>query len=579
MTEIKQDLEQEILKLALQNALKYEGKANPSSLAGRLLSVYAEYRAKKDDLMKIINKVADKVNRMPIKEQEILLKEIAPETAKTEEHNKINAKDKSEHKEKKELPKLKNAQIGNVITRMPPEPSKYNHIGHAMSFLLNYLYAKKYEGKCILRFDDTNPEKSKQEYVDAMIEDCCNYLELKPDKIIFASDEMEKFYKSAEDLIEREEAYVCFCEQEKMRENRHNGTECEHRKQSKTVAKKHWDNMTNGSYNHGECVLRLKIDMQSPNHVMRDPVIFRVSNAVHYRQKLKYKAWPMYDFESPLEDEWCNISHVLRSNEFGEMRIELQKYLLGLFGYKEPEVKQYGRVTVRGATTQGREIREGIANGTYTGWDDVRLVTLKSLRRRGIQKETFYDLALEVGLSPTQTPVDWTLISSLNRKYLDERCNRHFFVAEPVEIVVENAPDLDIELNLHPHHRKGGRKFMTAGRFIVSKTDFNDFRKGEIIRLMDCLNFVTDIDANGKKRFLFHSRTHKEWKEYKGKKIIHYLPLNELNVRTKILMPDATYAEGYAEPLVRNLKIGEIIQFERFGFCVKEKEQFVYSHK
>src|SRR3989344_5515195 len=377
-TNLNQNLEQEILKLALQNALKFEGKANSSSLVGRLLSQYAEYRTKKDDLMKIINKVVDKVNNMSISEQEILLKEVSPEliqkSADKNSKNNSNADSKEAKLIKKELHNLKNAQMGKVITRIPPEPSKYNHIGHAMSFLINYMYAKKYNGKCILRFDDTNPEKSSQEYVDAMMEDCCNYLDIKPDKIIFASDDMSKFYESAEDLIEREEAYVCFCEQEKMRNNRHEGIECEHRVQSKIVSRKHWYKMKEGTYKHGECALRLKIDMQSPNHVLRDPVIFRIAHGIHFRQKQKYKVWPTYDIENPLEDEWCETTHILRSNEFGDMRVELHRYILGLFGYKEPEVQQYGRITVKGATTQGREIREGIENGTYTGWDDVRLV-------------------------------------------------------------------------------------------------------------------------------------------------------------------------------------------------------------
>src|SRR3989344_2831123 len=570
------DLEQEILKLALQNALKFDGKANPNSLVGRLLSQYAEYRTKKDDLMKIVNKVVDEVNNMPINEQEKMLKEIAPELMEQKEQkekNKINTESKNEIKEsKKELPKLKNAQMGKIVTRIPPEPSKYNHIGHAMSFLLNYMYAKKYEGKCIIRFEETNPDKSSQEYVDAMMEDVCNYLDIKADKIVFASDDMPRFYASAEDLIQRQEVYVCFCEQEKMRDNRHNGIECTHRVHTKEDVLNHWNKMKDGTYKQGECALRLKIDMQSPNHVMRDPVIFRIAHGIHFRQKQKYKVWPTYDFENPLEDEWCGTTHVLRSNEFGQMRVELHRYILGLFGYKEPEVQQYGRITVKGATTQGRERREGIENGTYTGWDDVRLVTLKALKRRGILKETFYDLALEVGLSPTQTPIDWTLISSLNRKYLDEKCNRYFFIANPEEIVVENAPNLEIELNLHPHHRKGGRKFMTTDRFIVSKSDFDEFKNGEIIRLMDCLNFVKDGN-----KILFHSRTHKEWKEYKGKKIIHYLPHNDLNVKTKVLMPDATYVKGYAEPLINKLKDGDIIQFERFGFVKKEKDGFVYS--
>jgi glutamyl-tRNA synthetase len=184
----------------------------------------------------------------------------------------------------------------------------------------------------------------------------------------------------------------------------------------------------------------------------------RIVAATHYRQAAKFKVWPMYDFANALEDSWCGVTHIMRSNEF-ESRIELQDYIKGLLGLQRQEVLQYGRFNIVGATTQGREIRKMIEEGQVIGWDDPRLITLRALRRRGIVKETYYELARICGMSKTQTNLDFGVLAAINRRILDEVAERYYFVRDPIKIIVDGWPtDLaHVELKLHPHRQRGGR--------------------------------------------------------------------------------------------------------------------------
>lgn len=550
-----------IEKYTLQNAIRFNGKANIGAVIGKVLKQKPELKTKIKDLAKEIKEVVKRINQLSIEEQKKRLQRTAPELLK----KKI---------QKRELPELKNAVKGKVTTRLPPEPSKYNHIGHALSFLLNYLYAKKYNGRCILRFEDTNPVTSKQEYVNSMKEDVLKYLDIKPDKTVFASDDMGKFYKLAEKLIKEKKAYVCKCDRETMQKLRNIGEECECRKNNVEKNIELWNNMLGRECKEGEATLRLAIDMSSKNYVMRDPVMFRISYAKHYKQKTKYCVWPLYDFENTIEDELCNITHILRSSEFGEMRIELQNHIKDLLNFKKQTIVQYGRFNIKGAVTQGRKIRELIEQKKVIGWDDPSLVTLKALKRRGFVKETFYELALEVGLSPAPTNIDWSIISSINRSILDSKCNRYFFINDPIKIKVQGAPKQKPSLKLHPDFPKRGKRiFGVKDEFYITRDDYKKLKDGKLNRLMNCLNFV----KKGNK-FIFDSLDYEKFRE-KGDKIIHWLPVSGL-VKIEILMPDKKMVKGLAENHIKKLKIGDVVQFMRFGFCrLDSKNKFWFTHR
>ncbi len=550
------DLENNILKFALENAVKFKGRANPGSIIPKMIGLDPSLKSNMKELGGTIAKIVGEVNALSLEEQTKKLLEINPNYF----NNQQSAK-KERQEQRKELPELKNAIMGKVCTRIPPEPSKYNHLGHAISFLLNYMYAIKYEGKCIMRFDDTNPEKEEQEYVDAMQEDVLEYLDIKPSSTVFASDHMQDFIDKAEQLIKEGHAYTGNQPSKDISIYRREMKDHPDRNKSTEQVMSEWKSMKEADEKFLDYTLRLKISMQHKNAVMRDPVIFRVVNSTHYRQNDKYHLWPMYDFECAIMEGKLETTHVLRSNEF-DSRVELQDHIRNYFGLPNPVVKQYARFNVVGATTKGREIRELIETGDYIGWDDPRLITLRALKRRGIVKEAYYELAKVIGMSKTTSDLDFSVIAAINRQLLDESAKRFFFIKDPVEVTIENAPDQEVELSIHPHHSKGGRPFKTNDKFILSKEDLNKIEDKELFRLMDCLNATKEGD-----KITFHSTDVDTFKK-SGKKIIHWLVNDESQLaNTEILMPDCTSLKAKAEKNIQLLKPGDIVQFERFGFC------------
>jgi len=325
----------QIEKFALKNAIKFEGKANPGAVIGQMFGHNPKLRQNAKELSKNVQEIVKEVNSMSLDEQRAKLEEIAPEML-------IERK----HKKKRSLPELPNV-TDNFVTRIPPEPSKYPHLGHALSFLINYMYAQKYKGKCVLRLDDTNPEKVKKEYYQAYY-DALLWLRIKVDKTMIASNEMATFYKYAEKLIEDGNAYVCFCDREKMRLFRTQSKICSHRGQNPRQAKLHWEEMMT-TLKPGDAVLRMRGDMDSMNAVLRDPVLFRITEEPHALQGTKYRVWPMYDFETAVAESMCGVTHILRSNEFGNMRIDLQNRIKDNLGLPRQEIKEYGRFNVVGA--------------------------------------------------------------------------------------------------------------------------------------------------------------------------------------------------------------------------------------
>ena len=539
-----------IKKHVLLNAVEYDGKANAQAVLGKILAEKPELKKDMTKLGKAVSKTVKEVNSWSLEKQK-------------KELEKFGKIEKPKKEEREGLPPLPNAVKGKVVTRMPPEPSKYNHIGHALSFLINYMYAKMYKGKCILRFEDTNPDKVRKEYVDAMKEDVLDYLDIKPDKTVFTSNDLPKMYAYAEKIIKDGKAYVCTCPREKMQEMRHSGLECEHRSTDTKENLKLWEKMLGKKYKEGEAVLRLKIDMSALNQVMRDPVIFRVSYAEHFLQKKKYCVWPLYDFQNTVEDELCGITHVLRSSEFGGMRVELQNYIKDLLGFKKQTIIQYGRFEVEGSITRGREIRELIEKGKIKGWDDPRLVTLRALRKRGIVKETYYKLAERLGLNPNSAKIQWHMIAAENRKLIDPISPRYFFVGEPIEIKLNKVTKKSVKAPLFPGKKKY-RNIPVTKKIFVDKLDFTNYR-GKEVRLMHFCNIILDRKAKVTSIKL------------KDVPKIHWV---SKNTKIKLIMPDATEIDGLAEPEIKRVKPDKTVQFERIGFARCDKKGlFYFSHK
>ena len=552
-----------ILKFVLQNSVKFNGKPNVGAIVGKIVSENPIWKDKIGELQKEIRNCMMDLEEKSVDEQKQMLLSLAPELL-----------EKKKQEERDIFSFFGIAEGQKIITTFPPEPSKYMHIGHAKATVLNFLLAKQYDGKFVLRFDDTNPKLVKKPFYDIMLKDI-EWLGISHESLEYASDHMEKFYELAEQLIVKGHAYMCLCELEKIRKNRFSGIPCEHRDHEPERNLKLWYEMT--AAEEGSMLLRLKIDLKHQNTTMRDPAIFRIINQTHPRLGTTYVVWPTYDFETTIMDSLQGITHRLRSKEF-ELRSELQRYIQKLLGFPITRTYEFARFNLVGVESSGRIIREKIKNKELVGWDDPSLTTLVALKRRGFLPEAIKDFLLTTGITKTESTVTWDALYVANKKYVDKTANMYFFVENPVEITIHGAPERDVELHLHPEFpERGARKFRTHEKFYLAKKDVDELVDGELYRLMDCVNFRKE---NGK--YIFDSIDYKHFKE-KGKKIMHYLPQG-LVTKVEVLLPDKTVCKGYGEMDLLHLPVGELCQLERFGFCKLDKKEnnelfFWFTHK
>ena len=340
------ETEKLILRHVLENAVKYNGKANEKAVLGKVLSENAKLRKDVEETRKNVLRIVKNINKLSAAEQK-----------KEFEKFRIVKKEKKE-KDIFEFLKIK----GKIVSAFPPEPSKYLHIGHAKSIILNRDLAKRHNGKFILRFEDTNPGLIEKKFYDIILENI-KWLKARPDKVDYTSEHIRELYELAEKLVKSGDAYVCHCSQEKIREGRNEGKVCEHRKQNIEVNLRSWKEMF--SAKQESVSLRMKIDLKHKNTTMRDPIIMRIIDKIHPRQGMRYRLWPAYDFANASMDGIEGITYRLRSKEF-ELRNELQRYIQRKLGFKETEIYEFARLNLEGVESSGRVIREKIKN-THAG--------------------------------------------------------------------------------------------------------------------------------------------------------------------------------------------------------------------
>jgi len=543
-----------ILKHAIINAIEHEGKADVKAVLKKMIAEDPSTKNKIKEVIKEITKTVNEVNKMSSEQQKKKLNELGIKI------------EKKGTKEKYELPELVGAKSGKVITAFPPEPSKYPHLGHAKAALVNFLYAQKYKGKFILRFEDSNPELVKKEYYK-IITDGLKWLGIKWDKLDYLSDHLPEYYKAVEEIISKNLAYVCTCKQEEIKRKREAGEVCIHRMQSMEENLKMWKKMD--KMKEGEAIVRLKIDMQHPNSTMRDPAIIRIINAPHPRTDKKFRLWPIYDFATAMLDIWEGVTHRVRSKEF-ELRKELQQHVQKIFGAKVPYIIEIGRFNIEGVPSSGRVIRELIETKQLHGWDDPRLTTLIALKRRGFVPKAITEFLISTGVTKTEAMITWEPIEAENRKIIDSKANRYFAVLEPEEITIKNLPRIKfVESPLHPKNKKKTRKIDVTSKIFVEKNDFEKYQNNEV-GLINLGTIILKKDAN------FISPDIK----FESQKI-QWVP--ERNVKIKVVMPDGSTKEGIAEKNVARLKVNQLVQLVRIGFCRVDKVDkdivLYYSHK
>ncbi len=538
-------------KYALENAVRFNGRANAGNVLGKVLAVYPDWKSKIKEVKDRVEGAVAAVNAMELEKQRELLLKIAPELLEEK---------KAEKKEPlKPLSNLKK----KVVMRFEPSPSGPLHIGHAYPLLLNSEYCKKYNGKLIVRIADTNPDNIDPTAYNLIEEDAQWVTEHNVSEVLVQSDRMESYYKYALKLIEEHHAYICTCPVEEFRSLITKMMPCPCRSKSEKQNIADWHKMF-GEYSEGDAVVRLKTDVRHKNPALRDFAIMRINLNEHPRQKNKYRVWPLMNFSVAVDDHDMAITHVLRGKDHYD-NTKRQLCIYDYFKWIVPEFFHSGKINFEGLKLSCSKTRKAINEHQYDGWDDIRLPFLQALKRRGYQPKALAKFFLSVGLTMVDKRVEagefFKGLNFYNKEIIDPIAKRFFFIPNPKKIRIAGAPKQNLELDLHPDNIKGGRKFATGTDFFISEKDYKELKSNKIYRLMDCLNFRK---VPGK--FVFDSLEYIRWKE-SGEKIIHWLPADEKTVKLTLCMPDGTKMEGIGESSMKNLGIGDIVQLERIAFA------------
>ena len=505
---------------------------------------------------------------------------------------------------------------GRVHTRFPPEPNGYLHIGHAKSICLNFGVADENNGKCNLRFDDTNPLKEDVEYVESIMEDV-RWLGFQWDgPVYYASDYFEQLYQFAEQLIQDGKAYVDELSAEDIREFRGTLTEpgknSPYRDRPPAESLDLFRRMRDGEFEDGSMVLRAKIDMAHPNLVMRDPTIYRIRKAHHHRTGDKWCIYPMYDFTHCISDSLEKITHSLCTLEFVNNR-ELYDWTLENLNLYRSYQYEFARLSLTYTLLSKRVLIQLVNEGIVNAWDDPRMPTICGIRRRGYTPESIRDFCERIGVAKADSVVDWSLLEFCVREHLNQVAPRAMGVINPLKLVIENYPDDQLEefdMPLHPEDDShGSRKVPFSKVLYIEQEDFREdppkkyFRlsPGQEVRLryayyVTCTDVVKDAQGNiVEVRCTYDPATKGGWSE-DGRKVkgtlhwvsaTHAVPaevrlydhlfskenpsqVEEGKTFRDNLNPDSlTVCQAFLEPYLATLKPGDKVQFERLGyFCM-----------
>lgn len=413
---------------------------------------------------------------------------------------------------------LESGKVTAVQTRFPPEPNGYLHIGHAKSLCLNFGIKEKYNGKCNLFFDDTNPSKEKTEYVDAIREDI-KWLGFEWDKETYASDYFDKIYEFAIELIKMGKAFVCEMSPEEISANR--GTLTEPGKESpyrnRTVEENLdlFTRMKNGEFPDGSKCLRAKIDMASPNINMRDPVIYRILRQTHHRTGDKWCIYPMYDYAHPICDYMQGVSHSLCTLEFEDHR-PLYDWVGITLGFNpKPRQIEFARLNVTNLVMSKRYLKKLVEDGSVDGWDDPRMPTLTGLRNRGVPAEALKDFCARIGVCKANSEVQISYLEACIREYLNAHAERAMAVLKPLKVTLTNYPDgktEEVDFDINPSEEiKRTRKITFSKNLYIDADDFSltpppkyfRLKKDGMVRLkgayiIKCDDVLFDDDGNVK---------------------------------------------------------------------------------
>ncbi len=513
---------------------------------------------------------------------------------------------------------LEEGKYEKIVTRFPPEPNGYLHIGHAKSIILNSGLAKEYNGVFNLRFDDTNPTKEKTEYVESILEDVKWLGADFGDKVYYASEYFDAMYDGAIKLIKKGKAFVCDLTADEIREYRGTlkepGKESPYRNRSIEENLDLFERMKNGEFPDGSKVLRAKIDMSSPNINMRDPVIYRIARMTHHNTGDKWCIYPMYDFAHPIEDAVEGVTHSICTLEFEDHRPLYDWVVRELEFEFPPKQIEFAKMYLQNVITGKRYIKKLVEDGVVDGWDDPRLVTISALRRKGVTPEAIHMFMELSGVSKANSVSDTAMLDYCIREDLKMKANRMMAVIDPIKLVIDNYPEGETELleieNNQENEELGTRMVSFSRELYIEREDFMEeppkkyFRlfPGNEVRLKNayfvtCTDFVKDADGNVIEVHCMYDPATKSGSGFEGRKVkgtIHWVDAatavdatvrlyeNLIQEGEDVLKDDYSNLNPNSLVEMKNCKLeaafgdvkpGERFQFLRHGyFCTDSKD-------
>ncbi len=560
MIESEENFENFVFEEALKNAISYKGKANPKALLGKIIPKFPFIKDDMSHYMNLIENICIQINNLSLSLQIEKLKELNPN---------FFEKKLDIPKEKKDgLPNMEVLEGEKVVVRFEPAPSGHLHLGHLFALVSNYEFKKKYGGKFILRIADTNPDNIDISNYEKVIEDVKWMCDGDVDEIVYQSDRLDIYYKYLRTLVELGEAYICTCDSEVFKSYTDASSACPHRENSIEKNIEMYDMMFNGKFKEGEAVIRAKGDLENKNPALRSFPLARINLNLHARAKNKYRVWPNMNLAVAIDDSLMGISHVIRGkdHEINMLRqMEIQKSL----NLRSPKYFHFGRMKFEDINLSKTELTKLIEEKVYESWEDPRVPSLISHRKRAYKAEAFRKFILSLGISKRDSKINsieyYKGLDFFNKQILEKEADRLFFVYNPRKISIINLDDIsenEIKIPKHPEDKsRGFRHIKLENNYFIDFLDFEKFEEGDIIRLMHFANFRVVEKYDNELKLLFLSKDYDKNLNLKGN--IHFVSKDAKKII--LIMQDNSHLKGLVDNC-DNLVKDKSFQFERFGF-------------
>jgi len=560
-----------VKKHALKNAIEHKGKPDEKAVISRVLGENPVLRSEFKKLRETVIEVIKEVSSMTPEQQTAELQEEAPELLEKKE-------------ERFGPPDLEDIE-GKLVMRFAPNVNGPLHIGRTRIAILNDYYVKKYKGTYILKFDDTDPKTPNKiplnkDVYDWILEDL-KWLGVKADTHFRASDNLEKYYSYFEKLLSMDKAYVCTCNIEKWRNMKAKGIPCPCRAIKKEENIDRWNKMLKHKFKEGQAVARIKTDIKHKDPAERDWAAFRIVDAPKHPFVKNMHVWPMMDFGNAIDDHENSVTFILRGMDLA-ISERRQKWIYSYFNWKYPKTMTVGHIGIEGEKFSTKEMVKGVSSKTYSGFDDPRLPTISSYRKRGYAPESIYNFILSLSISGTEINFSEKNLISFSKAVFEPKSRHYFFVQNPVKLVIDGVKvPFEKKLFIHPEfHERGVRTFKfdkSPVELFIQKQDTESFEVDSTVRLKDLFNIeIEDISEK-----LIRAKLSSDQRLSPEINKIQWVPARQ-NIKAKLLLNNNRLVSGLAEKDAGSAELDEVVQFERIGFAKldsKETMTFVFCHK